>query len=140
MKDSQGREVIGLTAAAKLAGVTHQTIRNWAADGVVHIGMEPETLREMNAGKNGRKYLRYYYVDEIKERAIIQPHPGLITIEEAAEQLKVTRRTINRIRTRQNLPTFTGPGQTIYLRRSDIDKQVEGETYWTSPSTDKEDD
>lgn len=137
-QDSTGREVIGLTDAANLAGVTHQTIRNWAQDGIINVGTEPGTLARMNEGKNGRRHERYYFTDEIRAHATIQPHPGLISIEEAAEQLGVTRRTIHRIRARQNLPTFTGPSQTVYLRRSDIDRQVLGETYWQSTRNDTE--
>lgn len=139
-QDSTGRDVIGLTAAARLAGVTHQTIRNWAEDGVIHVGAEPETLAAMNYGKNGRRHLRYYFADEISERAVVQPHPGLISVEEAAQQLGVTRRTINRLRARQGLKTFTGPGQTVYLRRADIDAQKEGVTYWKSPTKDDDDE
>lgn len=131
-QDSTGRDVIGLTDAAKLAGVTHQTIRNWAEDGIIHVGMEPETLAQMNFGKNGRRHLRYYFTREIEERAVVQPNPALISVEEAANQLGVSRRTINRLRSRQNLKTFTGPGQTVYLLRADIDNQEEGVTYWKS--------
>lgn len=138
--DSTGREVIGLNDAAKLANVTHQTIRNWVDDGIIHYGVEPATLDAMNSGKNGRKYRRYYYVDEIKTHATVRPNPNLISVEEAAAQLGVTRRTIHRIRARQNLRTFVGKNQTAYLRRADIDRQVLGETYWKAAGADETDE
>lgn len=133
MKDRQNREVIGLNDAAKLAGVVHQTIKNWADDGLIAVGDDPEVLVAMNERKTGRKHQRYYFVDEVVANAPIKPQEDMISAEAAAVQLGVSTRTIRRISTRQNLKTYVGPGSVLFLRKEDIDKQVKGETYGVKP-------
>lgn len=121
--------VVGLNEAAELAGVTHQTIRNWALNNIIKSGNNKSVLAAMNARKSGRKHTRYYYRDEVEKMAVVEVTPDLISVDAAAEQLGVTKRTIGRIRERQDLPAYAGPGHIVYLRREDIDKQVDGVTY-----------
>lgn len=117
--------VVGLTEAAALAGVAHQTIRNWAKNGILHTGRKKDILAAMNARKSGRKYTRYYYRDEVEALAGVEVTDDLISVDEAAETLGVTRRSVTRIRAKHRLPSFTGPGHIAYLRRADVEKYRE---------------
>jgi hypothetical protein len=130
--------VIGLLEAAKLAGVTTTTIRNWASAGHITARHDKDVLAAMNKGKNGAPHTTFYLRTEVADAAAtmptiwrnqVEPTFDLIDREEAAAALAVSPRTMDRIRDRQNLETVQGTDQKTYFRREDIEAQVVGETY-----------
>lgn len=132
--------VVGRLEAARIAGVTHQTIKNWADNGIIHTGDRPSVLARMNEGKSGRKHTCYYFRDEIEGMLVTNPGDDLISVEAAAEQLGVTRRTVLRLCERQGLDLFPGPRSVMYMRRADVDKQEPNVTYFPQSSTQREQD
>lgn len=121
--------VIGRLEAASILGVTHQTVKNWADNGIIHWGDRDSVLARMNAGKSGRRHTRYYFRDEVEALRAESPTPDLVSLDRAAEQLGITRRTVLRICERQGLPTFPGPAHITYMRQTDVDKQIPNKTY-----------
>jgi predicted site-specific integrase-resolvase len=140
-------EVVGLIEAAKLAGVTTTTIRNWASAGHITARHDKDILTAMNKGKNGAPHTTFYLRTEVVEvaesmptiwRNQVEPTFDLIDREEAAAALAVSPRTMDRIRDRQNLQTVQGTDQKTYFRREDIERQVVGETYKLATGTPEE--
>lgn len=125
--------VVGRLEAARIVGVTHQTIKNWADDGIIHWGARPAVLARMNEGKSGRRHERYYFRDEIESMRLKHPTEDLISVHSAAEQLGVTRRTVTRMCEREGYPTYLGPAQVLYMRRVDLDKRLKAQK--KAPST-----
>lgn len=129
---------VGLTEAARIAGVTHQTVRNWARTGAVEVGRDDDILAFMNHNKNGRPHVQYYYLKQIeamrdqRNATMVEPDNTMIRIEDAGKALCVAPRTMTRIRERQNLTEYVGKDGNVYLRRQDIADQIPGVTYRTS--------
>lgn len=129
---------VGLAEAANILGTTKQTVRNWAAQGVITAGTDADVLSEMNAHKSGRPHEFFYFVDQLEQLRLqrsathIVPDSTFIRIDKAAKALCITPRTLNRIRDRNNIPDFIGTDNHVYLKKADVAALEPGVDYRTS--------
>ena len=95
-------KLIPISEAAKILGVSIDTVRRWDKSGILHS--------ERPDGKN-----RYFSQDELEKHKVGQPLP----ISEAAKELGISATTLRRLETRNLIkPIRNSAGERVYTKDS----------------------
>src|SRR3989344_5854426 len=104
MSDLPNKKLVSISEAAKILGVSIDTVRRWDKNGILH-----------SQRPNGKD--RYFSLEELEKIKLAQP----LSISEAAQLLGISTTTLRRLEKKGQIRCHKGAGGERFFDRKDLE-------------------